>query len=157
MSRMRARLEDTSSTLTALMEKVSGEASPMARLQEAGQRVASLNWLHRYSIWLLASLPPPICPSLFFALFLFGSMQFDWWKLRLHSIFLLVDLGIGVLFSFFLLLFSYPEIDMLSQHSVSEIHEACAVIIVSNGRLTNLMSGENRSRYNKGAITPPWL
>ena len=36
MSRMRARLEDASSTLAALMEKVSGEASPMARLQEAG-------------------------------------------------------------------------------------------------------------------------
>jgi len=51
----------------------------------------------------------------------------------LHSIFGLVDLGIGVLFSFFLLLFSYPEIDMLSQHPVSEINEACAVIIVSNG------------------------
>ena len=74
----------------------------------------------------------------------------------MHFIFGLVDLGIGVLF-FFLLLFGYPEIDMLSQHSVSEIHEACAVIIVSNGRLTNLMSGENRSRYNKGAVTPPWL
>ena len=42
----------------------------MARLQEAGQRVASLNWLHKYSIWLLASLPPPICPSLFFCLVL---------------------------------------------------------------------------------------
>ncbi|KAG2551670.1 hypothetical protein PVAP13_9KG411301 [Panicum virgatum] len=53
---------------------------------------------------------------LLFGLFLFGSMQFDCWKLRLHSIFGLVDLGIGVLFSFFLLLFSYPEIDMLSQH-----------------------------------------
>ena len=36
MSRMRARLEDASSTLAALMEKVSGKASPMARLQEAG-------------------------------------------------------------------------------------------------------------------------
>ncbi|KAG2567495.1 hypothetical protein PVAP13_7NG359064 [Panicum virgatum] len=36
MSRMRAMLEDASSTLAALMEKVSGEASPMARLQEAG-------------------------------------------------------------------------------------------------------------------------
>ncbi|PVH35607.1 hypothetical protein PAHAL_7G223900 [Panicum hallii] len=36
MSRMRSRLEDASSTLAALMEKVSGEASPMARLQEAG-------------------------------------------------------------------------------------------------------------------------
>ncbi|KAF8704090.1 hypothetical protein HU200_031578 [Digitaria exilis] len=36
MSRMRARLEDASSSLAALMEKVSGEASPMARLQEAG-------------------------------------------------------------------------------------------------------------------------
>ena len=68
-------------------------------------------------------------------------MQFDCWKLRLHSIFGLVDLGIGVLFSFFLLLFSYLEIDMLSQHPVSEINEPCAVIIVSNGPLTNLMSG----------------
>ncbi|KAJ1271908.1 hypothetical protein BS78_06G161900 [Paspalum vaginatum] len=36
MSRMRARLEDASSTLAALMDKVSREASPMARLQEAG-------------------------------------------------------------------------------------------------------------------------
>ncbi|CAL5030967.1 unnamed protein product [Urochloa decumbens] len=36
MSRMRARLEDASSTLAALMERMSGEASPMARLQEAG-------------------------------------------------------------------------------------------------------------------------
>ncbi|WVZ86431.1 hypothetical protein U9M48_033210 [Paspalum notatum var. saurae] len=37
MSRMRARLEDASSALAALMDKVSGEASPMARLQEAGR------------------------------------------------------------------------------------------------------------------------
>ena len=73
----------------------------------------------------------------------------------MHFIFGLVDLGIGVLFSFFLLLFSYPEIDMLSQHPVSEINEACAVIIVSNGPLTNLMSGENRSRYGRGAATLP--
>ncbi|XP_062227425.1 uncharacterized protein LOC133925552 [Phragmites australis] len=36
MSRMRVRLEDARSTLAALMQKVSGEASPMARLQEAG-------------------------------------------------------------------------------------------------------------------------
>lgn len=36
MSRMRARLEDASSTLAALMERMSGEASPMARLQESG-------------------------------------------------------------------------------------------------------------------------
>ncbi|KAL5213617.1 hypothetical protein ABZP36_002769 [Zizania latifolia] len=36
MARMRVRLEDARSTLTALMQKVSGEASPMARLQEAG-------------------------------------------------------------------------------------------------------------------------
>ncbi|XP_006652528.1 WPP domain-associated protein-like [Oryza brachyantha] len=36
MARMRFRLEDARSTLTALMQKVSGEASPMARLQEAG-------------------------------------------------------------------------------------------------------------------------
>ncbi|CAN6276324.1 unnamed protein product [Urochloa humidicola] len=36
MSRMRARLEDASSTLAALMERMSGEASPMARLREAG-------------------------------------------------------------------------------------------------------------------------
>ena len=78
------------------------------------------------SIYLLQSF------LLLFGLFLFGSMQFDCWKLRLHSIFGLVDLGIGVLF-FFLLLFSYLEIDMLSQHPVSEINEACAVIIVSNG------------------------
>ena len=60
----------------------------------------------------------------FFGLFLFRSMQFDCWC----SI-------------FSLLLFSYLEIDMLSQHPVSEINEACAVIIVSNGPLTNLMSG----------------
>ena len=73
----------------------------------------------------------------------------------MHFIFGLVDLGIGVLFSFFLILFSYPEIDMLSQHPVSEINEACAVIIVSNGPLTNLMSGENRSRDSKGVVTPP--
>ena len=82
-------------------------------------------------------------------------MQFDCWKLRLHSIFGLVDLGIGVLF--FFLLFGYPEIDMLSQHSVSEIHEACAVIIVSNVPLTNSMSGENRSRDSRAAVTLPWL
>ena len=81
-------------------------------------------------------------------------MQFDCWKLRLHSIFGLVDLGIGVLF-FSLLLFSYLEIDMLSQHPVSEINEACAVIIVSNVPLTNSMSGENRSRDSKGVVTPP--
>jgi hypothetical protein len=36
MTRMRARLEDASSELAALMQKVSGEASPMARLQEPG-------------------------------------------------------------------------------------------------------------------------
>ncbi|BAF15251.1 Os04g0521600 [Oryza sativa Japonica Group] len=36
MARMRFRLEDARSTLMALMETVSGEASPMARLQEAG-------------------------------------------------------------------------------------------------------------------------
>uniref|UniRef100_A0A0E0DG78 Uncharacterized protein n=1 Tax=Oryza meridionalis TaxID=40149 RepID=A0A0E0DG78_9ORYZ len=36
MARMRFRLEDARSTLMALMEMVSGEASPMARLQEAG-------------------------------------------------------------------------------------------------------------------------
>ncbi|XP_066343270.1 uncharacterized protein [Miscanthus floridulus] len=36
MTRMRARLEDASSELAALMQKVSGEASPMARLQDPG-------------------------------------------------------------------------------------------------------------------------
>jgi len=36
MTRMRARLEDASSELAALMQKVSGEASPMTRLQDPG-------------------------------------------------------------------------------------------------------------------------
>jgi hypothetical protein len=36
MTRMRARLEDASSELAALMQKVSGDASPMARLQDPG-------------------------------------------------------------------------------------------------------------------------
>uniref|UniRef100_A0A0D9W796 WPP domain-associated protein n=2 Tax=Leersia perrieri TaxID=77586 RepID=A0A0D9W796_9ORYZ len=36
MARMRFRLEEARSTLTALMQRVSSEASPMARLQEAG-------------------------------------------------------------------------------------------------------------------------
>lgn len=36
MTRMRARLEDASSELAALMQKVSGEASPMANLQDPG-------------------------------------------------------------------------------------------------------------------------
>jgi len=129
----------------------------MARLQEAGQRVASLNRLHRYSIWLLASLPPPICPSLFFCLILIwiDAIRLVETEVALH--FFISGFGNRCSIFLFFLLFGYPEIDMLSQHSVSEIHEACAVIIVSNGRLTNLMSGENRSRYNKGAITPPWL
>uniref|UniRef100_K3YEK9 Uncharacterized protein n=2 Tax=Setaria italica TaxID=4555 RepID=K3YEK9_SETIT len=45
MSRMRARLEDASSTLAALMERMSGEASPMARLQEAGHEGAGVKGL----------------------------------------------------------------------------------------------------------------
>uniref|UniRef100_A0A0E0KSX0 Uncharacterized protein n=1 Tax=Oryza punctata TaxID=4537 RepID=A0A0E0KSX0_ORYPU len=45
MARMRFRLEDARSMLTALMQKVSGEASPMARLQEAGHEGDGLKGL----------------------------------------------------------------------------------------------------------------
>jgi len=84
----------------------------MARLQEAGQRVASLNRLHRYSIWLLASLPPPIFPSPFWLVLIWiDAIRLVETEVALH--FLISGFGNRCSIFLFFLLFGYPEIDML--------------------------------------------